>query len=222
MRLRPALLSIAALSLGAFSACAPDTATEEVDYRVPVAAREVVAGTVEDLIVATGTLRPPEVASLTVENEGVLRIGRSGGRRLAEGDQVSAGQLIAEITGEDVRVAARLDATRQRHATTLVDFESKRRLFAEGLITKLELQQAESALADAQAELDRSVLTNTQTQLVTPVAGVITKLARDASGRPLADGQRVSPGVLVAEVAPSAHADCRSRPSLGGRWSPQR
>lgn len=184
-------------------ACAPQTSTEEVDFRVPVSAREAGTGTVENAIVATGTLRASEIATLSVETEGVLSLARGpSGKRYGEGDRVRAGDLIAEITGEDVRVAARLDATRQRLAAAERDHESKKALFAEGLITRLDLLQAESALEDARSEYDRSVLTETRTRLTTPIAGVIVKQARDAQGQPIADGQRVTPGLVVAEIAP--------------------
>ena len=70
---------------------------------------------VEDTIVTTGTLRPRESVVLTVETPGFLRLVRlESGERIAEGTHVEKNGLVAEITGEDARLAARLEAT-QRH-----------------------------------------------------------------------------------------------------------
>jgi multidrug efflux system membrane fusion protein len=193
----PVLLLVAGCS-------SPDPA-QQVEFRVPVSVREVGRGAVEDRIVTTGTLRAPEMISLRAETSGVLRGGRTpAGGRLAEGDRVKAGQVLAEITGEDVRLAARTDATRQRYDAARRDHESKRRLYEEGLLSELEIRLAETALADAKMEWDRSALTESRSKLITPIAGVVLRLARDDQNLPLADGQLVSQGALLAQVAPTA------------------
>ena len=184
--------------------CASGSTEQEVEFRVPVFVREVVNGTVEDLIVATGTLRAPEMATLRADTAGVLVIARSAsGRRLAEGDPVEAGQTIAEITGEEVRLAARTEATLQRYEVALRDYESKKELHDEGLLSDQEFRPVQSTLADAKIELEQSRLTESRSKLITPIAGVILHLARDEDGLPLPDGQLVNQGYLVAQVAPT-------------------
>ena len=198
-----ALLAALAAVLGFASACGGGPPREEVEFRVPVTVRDVGTGTVEDRIVATGTLRADEVVTLRAETAGVLRIARdAAGRRLVEGQRVEAGQRVAEITGEDVRLAARTDATSARYLEAKRDFESKQNLFDNGLISEAEFRASEAALADARVEWDRSQLTESRSRLVTPIAGVILNLARDETDRPLADGQLVSQGYVVATVAP--------------------
>ncbi len=185
--------------------CGGDGQGNEVEFKVPVSVREVGTGTVEDRIVATGTLRAERIVSLRSESAGILQIASgAGGRRLAEGDRVAAGQAIAEITGEDVRLAARTDSNRSRYQVALRDHESKKLLFEEGLISDTELQSAESALADARLELDRSLFTESRSKLLTPIGGVLLQLARDESGQPLADGQLVAAGQTLAQVANTA------------------
>jgi membrane fusion protein (multidrug efflux system) len=192
------------LGLGALAACGGGGDAGPVKFRVPVTVEEVVAGDVEDRIVATGTLRAEEVVSLTVENRGMLQVARSAdGRRLGEGDGVSAGQEVARITGEDVRVAARTAANRQRFLSAKADLENARRLHEEGLNTTTELRAAETAFEEARLEYDRSRLSEVRNTLTTPIDGVILTLARDAEGRPLADGQLVGPGAVIAQVAPT-------------------
>ena len=199
------LASLALLAAGLTVGCAPPSDDREVEFRLPVTVREVGTGTVEDRIVATGSVRAVEAVSLVAETAGIFVAARDGaGRRLAEGDRVEAGQVIAEITGDEVRLAARTEATQQRYDSARRDHESKKRLFDAGLISELELRPAEDALAEAKIELERSRLTEARSSLVTPISGVILRLARDERDLPLADGQRVSPGVEIARVAPTA------------------
>jgi RND family efflux transporter MFP subunit len=188
----------------ATTACGPGGDTQDVEFRVPVTVQDVVLGTVEDRIVATGTLRPSEIVTLLVETSGILEVGRGAdGRRLGEGDRVRAGQVVAEITGEDARLAARTAATRQRFEAAQSDHEATVELFEQGLITETELRNSETRLEDARLEYDRSRHTETRNKLVTPIDGVILSLARDQRGQPLASGQLVDPGLVVAQVAPT-------------------
>ncbi len=202
--LRIRLWYLTAACLVILAGCGGQGAGEKVEFQVPVSVAEVGVGDVEDRIVATGTLRASEGVSLAVETGGVLEIGRGpGGRRWAEGDRVSAGQEIAQITGEDARIAARTEATRQRHVAAQSDLEATRRLFGQGLITETALRQADTVAADARLEYERSLQTERRNRLVTPIAGVILHLARDSRGQPVASGQLVAPGFVVAEVAPT-------------------
>ncbi len=198
----PAGASLVLLLL-VLAGCAGRERAPEVELRVPVSVAPVGTGTVEDVIVATGTLRTAEVATLRAETPGVLVFGRNHeGRRWREGDRVRSGDLVAEITGEDVRVQARTEATRQRYEAALRDYESKKRLFEAGLIAELELEQAEATLAEAKIAWEQSRVTETKARIVSPLDGVILEIARDRKGDILADGVRVEAGITVARIAP--------------------
>jgi len=183
--------------------CGPGRSDEPVEFRVPVTVAEVGTGTVEDRINATGSLRASQVVTLTVESRGILNLAQKDGRRLAEGDRVTVGQIVAEISGEDVRVAARTAATRRRFESAQSDFKATVELSEQGLINESELRRAEMTLEDARLEYDRSLLLEVRNHLVTPIDGVILTLARDVNGRPMADGQLVAPGFAVAQIAPT-------------------
>jgi RND family efflux transporter MFP subunit len=184
--------------------CAPQNTPPQIEFRVPVFAREVGTGDVEDNIVATGTLRAPESVSLRTETAGTLLMGRrADGRALAEGDRIQAGTLIAEVTGEDVRLAARTDSTFSRYETARKDHDSKKRLFDAGLLSDLDFRQLQTTLADAKIEWERSLLTESRSRLVSPISGVILRLARDEQNLPLGDGQLVAQGYVVAQIAPT-------------------
>lgn len=198
-RLAPLHLLLLLLLL---AACTPQADTDPVEFRVPVTVRDVELGTVEDLVVATGTLRAPESALVRVETAGFLTLGRTPGGRLAEGDRVRVGQVIAEITGRDVPLESRLAATRKRYESAEHVLEARQKLFAEGLIPEEELREAETRLEEARLELERSELTEDRTQLTAPISGVVLSLARDESGLPVAGGQRVERGFVIARIAP--------------------
>jgi len=141
---------------------------------------------------------------LSVIISGILIAWRDeSGRRLVEGDRVEAGQPIAAITGEDVRLAAHIEATSQRYEAARNDHESKKKLFDAGLISALEFRPVQTELAEAKLEWDRSRLTEARSKLVTPISGVILHMIRDEAGLPMADGQRVAEGTEVAQVAPT-------------------
>lgn len=190
--------------LVALAACGPGQQEDALEFRIPVKVESVQRGTVEDLMSLTGTLRSERIINLSAETRGVLQIAIPGkGRALAEGDRVVAGQLIAELTGEDVRVASRTESTRQRFLQASSDLKAKRKLFDGGLITDTELRAAETAVSDAKLEYDRSRLTEKRSRLITPIDGRILRLARDSSGGRIAEGQLLDPGQVVAQIAPT-------------------
>lgn len=183
----------------------PDTA-DEVEFLVPVSVEKVGQADVEDKIVATGTLRVSQIANLQVDKGGVLEFQRKkNGERLREGDKVKAGDVIAMITGEDVRLAANTQANYQKLLTAKEEYESKKSLFDEGFESKSEVLRLQSQLEDARVAYERSLNSEKRSQLVTPIDGVILRLARDRDNQnqPLAVGQYVDPGFEVARIAPT-------------------
>lgn len=195
-------LVLSVLGLLALAGCGPAAEQQEVEFRVPVAVEEVGAATIEDRIVTTGTLRTPELVTLTVLDTGLLEINDGPNGRLAEGDVVSAGQEVARIVGEDVRLAARLAAARQAFEAARSDLEANRALLERGLISQTIVDGKESEFENAKIEYDRSRRTEDRNRLITPIDGVILRLARDGDSQLLANGQLVSPGQVVATIAP--------------------
>jgi RND family efflux transporter MFP subunit len=70
------------------------------------------------------------------------------------------------------------------------------------VISEEELRKAEAILAEAKHEWERSRLIEDRARISTPISGIILRLARDQSDVPVADGQLVTPGFQVAQVAP--------------------
>ena len=196
--------TIALLGVGCLAAgCGTAADTAPVEFRIPVEVAEVTTDVVEDRIVTTGTLRTRENVVLNVETPGFLVLGLDEtGARLVEGSTVTTGQLVAEITGEDARLAAGLEASRRRLENAEEEMKRRELLFERGLIAEQEYRQTLVTYEDALLSFEQSQLRNEKTQLTTPLAGVVLELARDENGFPVADGQMVNPGFEVARIAP--------------------
>lgn len=202
-----AALSLAVVSF-ALSACSPPQEATEIEFQVPVAVEEVRNGSIESRIVTSGNLRAPEIETLTALVAGTLQISDTISedgtqtRRLAEGDRVSAGDEIAYISGEDVRLEIGRASFQQRYNSARLDYESASRLSEQGLLNSSELNRLQAAMEDAKLALDRSQRTEARAHLVSSIDGVIIKLARDAKGQLMTNGQLVSVGLEVAQIAP--------------------
>ena len=189
--------------LAVLSGCAPPPSMPDTEFRIPVEVEDVGTGTVEDLVVATGNLRPTGIVTLDIETPGLLQIARNAdGQRLAEGMRVSAGDIVARVTGEDARLHARLETTRQALEAAEAHLERRRELHAANLAHEEELQQAQERYETALYNFERSTLDAEKATLTTPIDGTILRLARDTNGRPQADGQLVRQNFTVAEIAP--------------------
>lgn len=174
-----------------------------VEFRIPVEVAEVSENTVEDLIVTTGTLRARESVVLSVETPGFLEVGRKDGLRLAEGDSVAVGTRIAETTGEDARLASRLNATRLNLEAARQELDRRQQLYDKKLASEEELSRIRATFEAALHDYEMSKRTSEKARIVTPIDGVILQLARDTDGRPMADGQKVLAGFEIARIAPT-------------------
>ena len=199
------LILILSSVLVCLSGCSRESSVDEIDFLVPVTVTDVGTADVEDRITATGTLRATKIARLEVETGGILEfLTNESGRRYKEGDRVKAGDVIARITGEDVRLAARTEANYQRFLTAKDEYEATKKLYEEGFRSKSDLLTMQASLEDARLEYERSLNAENRSLLTTPIDGVILRLARDRDNQnqPLAVGQFVNPGFEVARIAP--------------------
>lgn len=200
--LKPAVIVFAGLAL--LAGCSTNNSVDEIDFLVPVSVSDVGTANVEDHIVATGTLRVNEMAYLEVDTGGFIAFTKnSEGRRFGEGDRVKAGDIIARITGEDIRLSAGTKASRQRFEAAKDDYEAAKRLYDEGFKSKSDLLDMQSALEEARLNYEVSLNSENRSLLTTPIDGVILSFARKSENQnqPIADGQFVKPGFEVARIA---------------------
>ena len=187
----------------ALISCGSEPPPISVEFRIPVEVEPVVTDDVEQIIIATGTLRPRSLATINNEVPGFIYVSRnSAGDRLVEGEQVTSGQTIAEITGEDARLHAGIESKRLALENVKAELDRRRGLFKDGLIAETDLRQQEVSHENALLDYERSKLNASKSNLKTPIAGYILTLARNTEQLPVADGQLVAPGFKVAEVAP--------------------
>ncbi len=131
-----------------------------------------------------------------------FRVGGKLVQRLVEpGQQVKAGQLLASLDPQDLRLGqdaarAALAAAQSGHALAAADFKRFKELYEQGFIGAAEFERREAAMKSAQAQLDQAraqaAVQGNQaaySSLRADVAGVVT--AVDAE-----------PGMVVAAGAP--------------------
>ena len=185
------------------SGCVEQPANIDVEFRIPVEVVEIQSGDIENLIRATGTLRTTEIATVRNQVPGYLYIKRDeAGQRLVEGSRVKAGETIAETTGEDARLFAGIESNRAALETATAELERRSEMYKNNLIAETDLRSQEVTHQNALFAYEQSVLKAQQANHTAPIDGVILSLARDDTGRPVADGQLIAPGFEVAEIAP--------------------
>jgi len=182
------------------SSCQPQDEAVRIEFRVPVTVALVETKSVEDLIITTGTIRATELLKLTVMTGGLLQIASGTKGRLAEGEHVKAGELIATITGEDVRLASKKRLVEQKLEEAKKNLEATKALLTRSLVSASIYERDKTALENAKLEYEISLHSENRNKIISPIDGIILKLARD-NGRLMANGQLVEPGQVIAEVA---------------------
>lgn len=201
--MRKNLITAGGLCLIPLLGCQQPPPTVEVTHRMPVDATEVVTGSVERTITATGTLRAVEVVNIENEVPGSIYIANdTTGQRLVEGSVVNVGDTIARITGEDARLHARIESTRLTLANAENELKRLQDLYEDNLIAESDLRNQEVQYENALFQYDQSKLNAAKSTIVTPISGTILNLARDNDQLPIADGMKVNQGFRVAVVAP--------------------
>ena len=142
-----------------------------------------------------------EVRSRT-ESRLAFRVGGKIVRRSAElGNSVKAGQVLAQLDSQDLRLGqdgarAALVAAQAGHDQALADFQRFKELLDKGFISSAELERRDTALKAARAQLDQA---KAQSSVQGNQAGYATLVA-DASG--VITGVDAEPGMVVAAGAP--------------------
>lgn len=200
MRLRPdrtrrsVVLGVALCAATWLAACSRTEAVPE-----PVRAVRTVKVGAES---ATAVLEyAAEVRARTETRQGFRVAGKVTSRPVNLGDEVKAGQLLAQLDPADLKLgqdaaAAALRAAQANWEQTGADLKRYRELHAQGFIGNAELERRETALKAAQAALD-------QARAQVGVQGHQTQYARlvaDAAG--VVTGVEVEPGAVVGAGTP--------------------
>jgi membrane fusion protein, multidrug efflux system len=131
-----------------------------------------------------------------------FRVGGKIVRREADlGDAVKAGQVLAQLDPQDLKLGqdaarATLGAAQANHDQVLADFKRFKELRDQGFISSAELERRETALKSAQAQLDQA---RAQASVQGNQAGY-SSLVADASG--VITAVDAEPGMVVAAGTP--------------------
>ncbi len=188
----PLVLLLSALA--ALTACSrQETAPDPV--------RAVRTLTVEPQNATAGWEYAGEIRARTESRLGFRVGGKIVSRRADLGDAVKAGQVLAQLDAQDLRLGqdaarAALAAAQVNHEQALADHRRFKELRDQGFISSAELERRDTALKAAKAQLDQAVA---QSSVQGNQAGYAALVA-DASG--VITGVDAEPGMVVTAGAP--------------------
>lgn len=158
--------------LGACSGGAPEgpdgeeKAETQPDPRTLVEVATVTRASVGDHLGASAVIESEAQASLVPETQGIVT-----GIYAEEGDAVTKGQLLAVIASPTLDAAYERATAELERATA--DAEAAERLFAQGAVSKSEVDTARRALDAARTAHQEASRTRGFTRLESPIAGTV-------------------------------------------------
>ena len=179
-------------------ACDQQAEQRTVDLTVPVTVQSVETGTIESIVIATGTLRPVREAQITTEIRGNLYWSKGSNNRnnrlLAKGSEVRKGQTIARLDSDEWVVGARVEARKLAVETAKRTLKEQETLFSRQLATEMDVESARRAWADAEANYQDALIKIDKTKLLAPIQGVLSELAD------ITHGTLVTPNTAIAKI----------------------
>ncbi|MBU8921111.1 MAG: efflux RND transporter periplasmic adaptor subunit [Bacteroidales bacterium] len=179
-----------------FSSCGGDDADIDTEISVPVSVQEIVPGSIEQFITATGTVNSIAEMTITSEKSGdyFLQQNRATGKPFAIGDRVTEGQIIARLINEEEENNIRIDSKKLHLETSRLDYEKQKSLYDKGGVTLTELKNSERTYMDAEYDYKNAVIQLAKLQIKAPFDGVITDLPY------YTPGTRLEMGKVVVQV----------------------
>ena len=175
--------------------CRPGEVIDAPDMNAPVRLGEVGRETVEEIVISQGRLKASEQAVLVAENEGRLVMGlNAAGRRLDEGDEVEAGQIIATLENPSLVAKNALGARKEEWDNAEKALERAREQTTGGLLPDDQIEPASLAAISAKYAYEAALEQLEKLKIVSPVSGRIVKLTE------IVDGDRVDLGTEIATV----------------------
>lgn len=164
----------------------PSVAVEgETEQRVPVRVVRPFRGEIAESIRTSGTLEADREADVYAKLAGLCqRV------FVEEGDQVSAGEVLAKLEDEELRLV--YEQARARLEKARADYERADQLYKEGLASQQAYQDASVQLRLAQADTDLARKRLEDTSIVSPLAGLVTQ-------------RKIKPGDLVTTTQALFH-----------------
>jgi membrane fusion protein (multidrug efflux system) len=147
---------------------------------------EIIPVPFTDVLVLPGTTMAYEDIDLASKLSGVIEwIGPKEGGRVKKGEKL----LQVEVKSVETRVSE----TRARYEQALKDYERAKKLHEENIISKNQLDDAQTTLETSKASLDSASVTLGDGTLYSPIGGVLDRLDVDR-------GEYISPGQTVMKI----------------------
>ena len=182
---------LASLTLG----CRQGVVIDPPNMKAPVRVGEVMRDTVEAVVKTTGTLKASEQAVLRTENEGRLVMGlNAAGERLDEGDEVEAGQIMAELENPGLVATIAINARKEEAENAKKELERAQRQVAQGLLADSGVESLQSAATAARYAYEAAAAQLDKLKIRSPVAGRIVTLTE------IVDGDHVVTSTEIATV----------------------
>jgi membrane fusion protein, multidrug efflux system len=186
MRVLPLTVSALALATAALGCSRGDAKTLVESRPRMVRAARVIDTTVARPIVAAGTVAPADEIALGFKIGGVI-----GRVWVDEGDPVRAGQTLAAL---DLReIDAGLSKARSGAEKAERDLARARRLYADSVVTLVQLQDAETGAEMARADLKSAGVNRRYAEIVAPANGVVLRRLAES-------GENIEAGAAVVVI----------------------
>ena len=188
------LLLLILSALPVFASCDGGDEGRDLEVAVPVSVEEIRPASIEEFVVATGSVRADMEAVLTVETAGEYRrmTNPLTGRPYALGDSVGKGTQIIRIVNEETENDIRIDATELTLETRKLEYEKQQTLYDKGGITYGELKDAERAYVDAKYNYENAKIRLAKLHITAPFGGIITSLPYYSPGVTVETGKELA------------------------------
>ncbi len=156
----------------------------ETEVSVPVSVEEIKPGSIEEYIVATGTVNSMSETTIKSEVAGdyVLNTNPATGKPFSLGDAVTKGQVIIRLESEEQENTIRIDSKKLNLDTAKLEYEKQQSLYKKGGVTLKELKDSERLFMDARYDYDNALINLSKMSIKAPFDGVITDLPYYTAG----------------------------------------
>ncbi len=134
-----------------------------------VVVMDLVPVTMEDQINLPGTIEPWQKLAVLAKVEGtVIEV------KVAEGEKVEKGQLIARLDPADYRIA--LNSAKADYDLAAANQKRTARLYAKKIIPAAEMEEVEARIKTSKARLEKASLLLSRCEIKAPISGIVQRL----------------------------------------------
>jgi membrane fusion protein (multidrug efflux system) len=160
------------------ASCGGTERDTETEFAVPVSVEEVELKSIEEFIVATGTVKSIEEVELKSEFSGFYHLldNTETRRRFALGDIVKRGQDIIRLENPEKENEIKIKSQKLNLENSKREFEKQRSLYEKGGVTLGELKDAERSYMDAEYNYNNALILLSKLKITVPFDGIIVSL----------------------------------------------